>query len=82
MTLLIVSASLALIAGLSASRYLRPGVLNEDGDTGMAGMGLVGPLPTPAVPLPAFVLATANGSHGTAGAAARGEARKVNCRAI
>ncbi|WP_405496137.1 hypothetical protein [Streptomyces sp. NBC_00096] len=78
MVLVIVVAVLALLAGLAANRYLRPRLLNEDDDTGMAVKDLVGPLLTLTVLLLAFVLVTANGSYGKAEVAARGEARAVD----
>ncbi|MDX2393587.1 hypothetical protein NJL88_26715 [Streptomyces sp. DK15] len=78
MVLVIVVAVLALLAGLAANRYLRPRLLNEDDDTGMAVKDLVGPLLTLTVLLLAFVLVTANGSYGKAETAARGEARAVD----
>ncbi|MFZ3494786.1 hypothetical protein ACODT5_16475 [Streptomyces sp. 5.8] len=78
MTLVIVVAVLALLAGLAANRYLRPRLLNEDDDTGMAVKDLVGPLLTLTVLLLAFVLVTANGSYGKAEVASRGEARALD----
>ncbi|HEY9330137.1 MAG TPA: hypothetical protein VIS09_18185 [Streptomyces sp.] len=78
MVLVIVVAVLALLAGLAANRYLRPRLLNEDDDAGMAVKDLVGPLLTLTVLLLAFVLVTANGSYGKAETAARGEARAVD----
>ncbi|MGW7454373.1 bestrophin-like domain [Streptomyces sp. NPDC054787] len=78
MVLVIVVAVLALLAGLAANRYLRPRLLNEDDDTGMAVKDLVGPLLTLTVLLLAFVLVTANGSYGKAEVASRGEARAVD----
>ncbi|CAM5652989.1 bestrophin-like domain [Streptomyces avidinii] len=76
--LVIVVAALALIAGLAANRYLRPRLLNEDDDTGMAVKDLVGPLLTLTVLLLAFVLVTANGSYGKAEVSSRGEARALD----
>ncbi|WP_327257241.1 bestrophin-like domain [Streptomyces sp. NBC_01244] len=78
MTLVIVVAALALLAGLAANRYLRPRLLTEDDDTGMAVKDLVGPLLTLTVLLLAFVLVTANGSYGKAETASRGEARALD----
>ncbi|MGW7067216.1 bestrophin-like domain [Streptomyces sp. NPDC054855] len=78
MILVIVVAAVALLAGLAANRYLRPRVLSEDDDTGMAVKDLVGPLLTLTVLLLAFVLVTANGSYGKAEVASRGEARAVD----
>ncbi|WP_405525924.1 hypothetical protein OG592_00815 [Streptomyces avidinii] len=78
MVLVIVVAVLALLAGLAANRFLRPRLLNEDDDTGMAVKDLVGPLLTLTVLLLAFVLVTANGSYGKAEVASRGEARAVD----
>ncbi|MGW7064763.1 bestrophin-like domain [Streptomyces sp. NPDC054904] len=78
MVLVIVVAALALLAGLAANRWLRPRLLNEDDDTGMAVKDLVGPLLTLTVLLLAFVLVTANGSYGKAEVASRGEARAVD----
>ncbi|MCX5079359.1 hypothetical protein OHA84_01395 [Streptomyces sp. NBC_00513] len=78
MALVIVVAVLALLAGLAANRFLRPRLLNEDDDTGMAVKDLVGPLLTLTVLLLAFVLVTANGSYGKAEVASRGEARAVD----
>ncbi|WP_425832155.1 hypothetical protein [Streptomyces fractus] len=78
MVIVIVVAALALIAGLAANRYLRPRLLAEDDDTGMAVKDLVGPLLTLTVLLLAFVLVTANGSYGKAEVASRGEARAVD----
>lgn len=78
MTLVIVVAVLALIAGLAANRWLRPRLLSEDDDTGMAVKDMVGPLLTLTVLLLAFVLVTANGSYGKAEVAARGEARALD----
>jgi len=76
--LVIVVAVLALLAGLAANRWLRPLLLNEDDDTGMAVKDLVGPLLTLTVLLLAFVLVTANGSYGKAEVASRGEARALD----
>ncbi|MFD6436211.1 hypothetical protein ACFWFC_26175, partial [Streptomyces venezuelae] len=78
MVLIIVVAVLALLAGLAANRFLRPRLVSEDDDTGMAVKDLVGPLLTLTVLLLAFVLVTANGSYGKAEIAARGEARAVD----
>ncbi|WP_406059791.1 hypothetical protein OG462_21380 [Streptomyces sp. NBC_01077] len=78
MVLVIVVAVLALLAGLAANRWLRPRLLSEDDDTGMAVKDLVGPLLTLTVLLLAFVLVTANGSYGKAEVASRGEARAVD----
>ncbi|MEU5218665.1 hypothetical protein AB0G79_21040 [Streptomyces sp. NPDC020807] len=78
MVLIIVVAALALLAGLAANRYLRPRLLSEDDDTGMAVKDLVGPLLTLTVLLLAFVLVTANGSYGKAEVASRGEARALD----
>lgn len=78
MLLVIVVAVLALLAGLAANRWLRPLLLNEDDDTGMAVKDLVGPLLTLTVLLLAFVLVTANGSYGKAEVASRGEARALD----
>ncbi|MCX5391693.1 hypothetical protein ABZY68_02035 [Streptomyces sp. NPDC006482] len=78
MVLVIVVAALALIAGLAANRYLRPRLLSEDDDAGMAVKDLVGPLLTLTVLLLAFVLVTANGSYGKAEVASRGEARALD----
>ncbi|MFJ9041140.1 hypothetical protein ACIRF8_31805 [Streptomyces sp. NPDC102406] len=78
MVLVIVVAVAALLAGLAANRYLRPLLLSEDDDTGMAVKDLVGPLLTLTVLLLAFVLVTANSSYGKAEVAARGEARAVD----
>ncbi|MET8474312.1 hypothetical protein ABZY90_11055 [Streptomyces sp. NPDC006422] len=78
MLIAIVVAALALIAGLAANRYLRPRLLTEDDDSGMAVKDLVGPLLTLTVLLLAFVLVTANGSYGKAEVAARGEARALD----
>ncbi|WP_327670830.1 MULTISPECIES: hypothetical protein [unclassified Streptomyces] len=78
MVIAIVVAALALIAGIAANRYLRPRLLTEDDDTGMAVKDLVGPLLTLTVLLLAFVLVTANGSYGKAEVAARGEARALD----
>ncbi|RSS50530.1 DUF4239 domain-containing protein [Streptomyces sp. WAC01280] len=78
MILVIAVAVLALLAGLAANRYLRPRLLSEDDDTGMAVKDLVGPLLTLTVLLLAFVLVTANGSYGKAEVASRGEARALD----
>ncbi|WP_030721285.1 DUF4239 domain-containing protein [Streptomyces sp. NRRL S-237] len=78
MILVIVVAALALLAGLAANRYLRPRLLTEDDDTGMAVKDLVGPLLTLTVLLLAFVLVTANGSYGKAEISSRGEARALD----
>ncbi|MFG2499048.1 hypothetical protein ACGFSB_12665 [Streptomyces sp. NPDC048441] len=78
MLLVIVVAVLALLAGLAANRYLRPRLVSEDDDTGMAVKDLVGPLLTLTVLLLAFVLVTANGSYGKAEVASRGEARALD----
>ncbi|SEB69800.1 DUF4239 domain-containing protein [Streptomyces sp. TLI_105] len=78
MVLVIVVAVLALLAGLAANRWLRPRLLSEDDDTGMAVKDLVGPLLTLTVLLLAFVLVTANGSYGKAEVASRGEARALD----
>ncbi|MGA5193117.1 hypothetical protein [Streptomyces exfoliatus] len=78
MVLVIVVAVLALLTGLAANRWLRPRLLHEDDDTGMAVKDLVGPLLTLTVLLLAFVLVTANGSYGKAEVASRGEARAVD----
>ncbi|MEU6990159.1 hypothetical protein ABZ953_05785 [Streptomyces sp. NPDC046465] len=78
MVLVIVVAVLALLAGLAANRFLRPRLLSDDDDTGMAVKDLVGPLLTLTVLLLAFVLVTANGSYGKAEVAARGEARALD----
>ncbi|MFJ6698250.1 hypothetical protein ACIQM4_19560 [Streptomyces sp. NPDC091272] len=78
MALVIVVAVIALLAGLAANRWLRPRLLSEDDDTGMAVKDLVGPLLTLTVLLLAFVLVTANGSYGKAEVAARGEARALD----
>ncbi|MFB7407041.1 hypothetical protein ACFCZ2_07630 [Streptomyces sp. NPDC056202] len=78
MLLVIAVAVAALLAGLAANRWLRPRLLNEDDDTGMAVKDLVGPLLTLTVLLLAFVLVTANGSYGKAEVASRGEARALD----
>ncbi|MGW4378388.1 bestrophin-like domain [Kitasatospora sp. NPDC004531] len=78
MVLVIVVAAVALLVGLAANRYLRPLLLKEDDDTGMAVKDLVGPLLTLTVLLLAFVLVTANGSYGKAEVSARGEARALD----
>ncbi|MEV4944321.1 hypothetical protein [Streptomyces sp. NPDC053755] len=78
MVLVIVVAALALLAGLAANRFLRPRLISEDDDSGMAVKDLVGPLLTLTVLLLAFVLVTANGSYGKAEVASRGEARAVD----
>ncbi|MEU1151229.1 hypothetical protein ACFYO9_34670 [Streptomyces sp. NPDC005863] len=78
MVLVIVVALIALLAGLAANRWLRPRLLSEDDDTGMAVKDLVGPLLTLTVLLLAFVLVTANGSYGKAEVASRGEARALD----
>ncbi|CAM5366316.1 hypothetical protein SALBM135S_08506 [Streptomyces alboniger] len=78
MVLVIVVAVVALLAGLAANRFLRPRLLTEDDDSGMAVKDLVGPLLTLTVLLLAFVLVTANGSYGKAEVASRGEARAVD----
>ncbi|MEU2243168.1 hypothetical protein ABZ572_27560 [Streptomyces sp. NPDC018338] len=78
MILVIAVAVLALLAGLAANLYLRPRLLSEDDDTGMAVKDLVGPLLTLTVLLLAFVLVTANGSYGKAEVASRGEARALD----
>ncbi|KQX10654.1 hypothetical protein ASC82_23655 [Streptomyces sp. Root431] len=78
MILVIAVAVLALLAGLAANHYLRPRLLSEDDDTGMAVKDLVGPLLTLTVLLLAFVLVTANGSYGKAEVASRGEARALD----
>lgn len=78
MILVIVVAVLALLAGLAANRFLRPRLLTEDDDTGMAVKDLVGPLLTLTVLLLAFVLVTANGSYGKAETSSRGEARALD----
>nr|WSW71118.1 hypothetical protein OG461_35785 [Streptomyces sp. NBC_00995] len=78
MVLVIVVAVIALLVGLAASRWLRPRLLSEDDDTGMAVKDLVGPLLTLTVLLLAFVLVTANGSYGKAEVASRGEARALD----
>ncbi|MFI5662695.1 hypothetical protein [Streptomyces sp. NPDC051684] len=78
MAIAIVVAALALIAGLAANKFLRPRLLTEDDDSGMAVKDLVGPLLTLTVLLLAFVLVTANGSYGKAEVAARGEARALD----
>ncbi|MFD6284732.1 hypothetical protein [Streptomyces sp. NPDC060205] len=77
MTLVIIVAVVALLAGLAANRYLRPRLMSDD-DAGMAVKDLVGPLLTLTVLLLAFVLVTASGSHGKAEVAARGEARALD----
>lgn len=77
MVLVIAVAVVVLLAGLAANRFLRPRLLGEDDDTGMAVKDLVGPLLTLTVLL-AFVLVTANGSYGKAEVASRGEARAVD----
>ncbi|MFJ3505469.1 hypothetical protein [Streptomyces sp. NPDC090135] len=76
--LIIIVAALALLAGLAANRFLRPRLLSEDDDTGMAVKDLVGPLLTLTVLLLAFVLVTANGSYGKAEVASRSEAKAVD----
>ncbi|MEU1017416.1 hypothetical protein ABZ383_35895 [Streptomyces sp. NPDC005900] len=43
MILVIVVAVLALLVGLAANQFLRPRLLSEDDDTGMAVKDLVGP---------------------------------------
>ncbi|MFD7298566.1 hypothetical protein ACFV9W_35245 [Streptomyces sp. NPDC059897] len=78
MVIPVVVAVLALIAGLAANTYLRPRLLAEDDDSGMAVKDLVGPLLTLTVLLLAFVLVTAYGSYGKAEVAARGEARALD----
>ncbi|MFK8906317.1 hypothetical protein [Streptomyces sp. YS-3] len=78
MVLVIVVAVVALLAGLAANRWLRPRLLSEDDETGMAVKDLVGPLLTLTVLLLAFVLVTANGSYGKAEVASRGEARALD----
>ncbi|WP_052868668.1 bestrophin-like domain [Streptomyces niger] len=78
MLLVILVAVVALLAGLGANRLLRPRLLSEDDDTGMAVKDLVGPLLTLTVLLLAFVLVTANGSYGKAEVASRGEARALD----
>lgn len=78
MVIVIVVAVLALLAGLAANRWLRPRLLKEDDDTGMAVKDLVGPLLTMTVLLLSFVLVTANGSYGKAEVASRGEARALD----
>ncbi|MFD8320716.1 bestrophin-like domain [Kitasatospora purpeofusca] len=78
MVLVIVVAACALLVGLAANRFLRPLLLNEDDDTGMAVKDLVGPLLTLTVLLLAFVLVTANGSYGKAEVASHGEARALD----
>lgn len=78
MVLVIVIAVLALLAGLAANRFLRPRLLSEDDDAGMAVKDLVGPLLTLTVLLLAFVLVTATGSYGKAEVASRGEARALD----
>ncbi|MFG2339439.1 hypothetical protein [Streptomyces yangpuensis] len=78
MLLVILVALIALLAGLAANRWLRPRLLSEDDDTGMAVKDLVGPLLTLTVLLLAFVLVTANGSYGKAEIASRGEARALD----
>ncbi|MGC5561782.1 hypothetical protein ACPYPG_02915 [Streptomyces sp. FR-108] len=78
MLLVITVAVVALLAGLAVNRWLRPRLLSEDDDTGMAVKDLVGPLLTLTVLLLAFVLVTANGSYGKAEVASRGEARALD----
>ncbi|MCX4985967.1 hypothetical protein [Streptomyces sp. NBC_00572] len=78
MAVVIIVAVLALLAGLAANRWLRPRLLSEDDDTGMAVKDPVGPLLTLTVLLLAFVLVTANGSYGKAEVASRGEARALD----
>ncbi|MFD7710814.1 hypothetical protein ACFV6E_40845 [Streptomyces sp. NPDC059785] len=78
MILVIVVVILALLAGLAANRFLRPLLLTEDDDAGMAVKDLLGPLLTLTVLLLAFILATANSSYGKAEVAARGEARALD----
>jgi low affinity Fe/Cu permease len=78
MVLVIVIAALALIAGISANRWLRPKLFKEDDGGGMAVKDLVGPLLTMTVLLLSFVLVTANGSYGKAETAANNEARAVD----
>ncbi|MFI5806972.1 hypothetical protein [Streptomyces sp. NPDC051561] len=78
MLVVIVVAVLALLAGLAANRWVRPRLLSEDDDSGMAVKDLVGPLLTLTVLLLAFVLVTANGSYGKAEVASRGEAKAVD----
>lgn len=78
MILIIIVAALALLAGLAANRYLRPRLVTDDDDAGMAVKDLVGPLLTLTVLLLAFVLVTANGSYGKAEVASRGEARATD----
>nr|WP_202500911.1 hypothetical protein [Streptomyces sp. SID5785] len=67
-----------MIVGLAANRFLRPRLLAEDDDTGMAVKDLVGPLLTLTVLILAFVLVTANGSYGKAEVASRGESRALD----
>ncbi|WP_426403581.1 hypothetical protein ACN9M0_12170 [Streptomyces sp. R-07] len=76
--LVLVVAVLVLLAGFAANGFLRPRLLNEGDDTGMAVKDLVGPLLTLTVLLLAFVLVTANGSYGKAEVASRGEARALD----
>ncbi|MFJ7209616.1 hypothetical protein ACIQWR_39550 [Streptomyces sp. NPDC098789] len=78
MVLFVIVAVLALLAGLAANRFLRPRLLSEDDDSGMAVKDLVGPLLTLTVLLLAFVLVTANGSYGKAEVSSRGEARALD----
>jgi hypothetical protein len=56
--LVIAVAVVVLLAGLAANRFLRPRLLGEDDDTGMAVKDLVGPLLMLTVLL-AFVLVAA-----------------------
>ncbi|WP_306325175.1 hypothetical protein [Streptomyces venezuelae] len=76
--LVIVVAVVALLAGLAANHWLRPRLLKEDDDSGMAVKDLVGPLLTMTVLLLSFVLVTANSSYGKAEVASRGEARALD----
>ncbi|MGQ4489999.1 hypothetical protein ACN6LM_000424 [Streptomyces sp. SAS_281] len=78
MVLVIVVAVIALLAGLAANRWLRPRLVSEDDDTGMAVKALVGPLLTLTELLLAFVLVTANGSYGKAEQASRGGAKALD----
>ncbi|MFC8507738.1 hypothetical protein ACFU3J_03205 [Streptomyces sp. NPDC057411] len=78
MWLVIVVAVVALLAGLAANRWLRPRLVADDDDTGMAVKDMVGPLLTMTVLLLSFVLVTANSSYGKAEVASRGEARALD----
>ncbi|MFF3554172.1 bestrophin-like domain [Streptomyces tsukubensis] len=78
MAAVIVTAVLALLAGLAANRRLRPRLTDRDDAAGLEIRDLVEPLITLTVLLLAFVLVTASSSYGKAETAARSEARALD----